>query len=287
MTKGDYLLMENAMFYTEHITDHITRIVLPGEVFAYLIEGSERAVLIDTGCGIGDLKSYVESLTDKPCVVLLSHGHLDHAPGAVQFEKVFMSIKDHEMAKMHSDPQIRYGFAVSIDGGKNYTFEDMLPAEEPARYNDLNDGDVFDLGGYTVEVLACPGHTMGSMTFLMEKERILLTGDACNPRTLVFGPAAPGLASYERSLRSLLEKTAGRYDSVLISHGVGQVASRRMVEENLEIISEIRAGTAENLPFTFGLGAPDGLLLAKVPDRVNEYGEVMANIAYDSARIEE
>ena len=279
--------MENKLFYTETITDHITRIVLPGEVFAYLVEGDERAVLIDTGCGIGDLKGFVEQLTDKPYVVLLSHGHLDHAPGAAQFEDVYMSALDQEMACMHSDPEIRYGFAKSIDGGKNYTLADLLPADDPARYHELCSGMLFDLGGYTVEVLECPGHTKGSMTFLMEKERILLTGDACNPRTLVFGPAAPGLSTYEKSLRTLLEKTSARYDRVLISHGVGQVASRTMVEENLQIISDIRKGKAEDIPFQFGLGAPGGLLLAMKPDRVNEYGEVMANIAYDPARIEE
>ena len=279
--------MENKLFYVESVTEHITRIVLPGEVFAYLIEGKERAVLIDTGCGIGDLKGFVDKLTDKPYVVLLSHGHLDHAPGAEQFAEVYMSPLDQEMARMHSDPEIRYNFAKSIDGAKNYMMADMLPADDPSRYHDLCDGAVFDLGGYTVEVLKCPGHTRGSMTFLMEKERILLTGDACNPRTLVFGPAAPGLATYEKSLKTLLEKTSVRYDSVLISHGVGQVASRTMVEENLEIIADIREGKAENLPFEFGLGAPGHLLLARKPDRVNEYGEVMANIAYDPARIDE
>lgn len=83
-------MMENKLFYTEKITDHITRIVMPGQVFGYLVVGSERAVLIDTGCGIGDLRSFVEQLTDKPVTVLLTHGHLDHAPGAVQFDEVYM-----------------------------------------------------------------------------------------------------------------------------------------------------------------------------------------------------
>ena len=81
--------MKNYFEY-QTITEHVKRILLPGDVFAYLAEGEEKAVLIDTGCGLGDLRSYVKSLTDKPITVLLTHGHLDHAPGAVQFEKVYM-----------------------------------------------------------------------------------------------------------------------------------------------------------------------------------------------------
>ena len=108
--------------------------------------------------------------------------------------------------------------------------------------------DVFDLGGYTVETIFCPGHTKGSMSFLFEKERILLTGDACNPRTLIIDPASLGLTGYERALKTLKEKVSGRYDYVLISHGIGQTASRSMVEEALQIIGDIRTGRADNIP---------------------------------------
>lgn len=278
--------MKNELFYTETITEHITRIVLPGEVFAYLVEGSERAVLIDTGCGIGDLKSFVDQLTDKPYVVLLTHGHLDHAPGAIQFDTVYMSSADNGMLSVHSDPARRYNFAKGIDGDKlPYTMEDMLPSEDASRYHDLHDGDVFALGGCTVETVACAGHTKGSVTFLMQEERILLTGDACNPRTLLIGPAALGLAGYEKSLLNLKARVDGRYDRVLISHGINQTASRSMIEENLQAIRDVRAGTAENHPFSFG--ASGGMLLAKDAIRINEYGEVMANIVYDPARIDE
>ena len=283
--KGEHLLMENALFYTEIITDHITRIVLPGEVFAYLIEGSERAVLIDTGCGIGDLKSYVESLTDKPCVVLLSHGHLDHAPGAVQFDKVYMSRLDADMLSIHSDPARRFGFAKGTDGAKNYTMDDVLPSENADRYHDLNDGDTFDLGGYTIEVLSCPGHTQGSMAFLFVEDRILLTGDACNPFTFIFGPAALSLSGYERSLLAVKAKTEGRYDRMLVSHGIGEVVSDTLIEENLQNIADIRAGNVDNIPFAFG--ASDTLRIAKKHPRMNECGRIMANIVYDPSRADE
>ena len=277
--------MKYEMFSTEKITAHITRILMPGEVFGYLVVGDERAILIDTGCGIGDLKGYVATLTDKPLTVLLTHGHLDHAPGAVQFEEVYLSKKDHEMLGIHSVPERRFGFAKGTDGAKNYTMEDVLPAEDASRYRDLNDGDVFDLGGLHIEAVAFPGHTQGSMAFLMREERILLTGDACNPFTFLFGPVALGLRSYEKSLKAVKEKMAGKYDRILVSHGIGEVASRNMIEDNLQVAADIRSGNVVNTPFAFG-GA-DSLRIAKEHPRMNEYGEVMANIVYDPARMEE
>lgn len=280
-------MMENKLFYTEKITDHITRIVMPGQVFGYLVVGSERAVLIDTGCGIGDLRSFVEQLTDKPVTVLLTHGHLDHAPGAVQFDEVYMCVLDNEMVGIHSVPERRFGFAAGTDGEENirYTMDDVLPADDPSRYHDLCDGDVFLLGDYAVEVFSCPGHTQGSKCFLLCEDRILLTGDACNPFTFLFGPAAKGLKSYEESLERLLQSASGRYDRILVSHGIGEIASRTMIEENLQVIRDIRSGNVVNTPF--GFGASKGLFIAKEHPRLNEYGEVMANIVYDPARIEE
>ncbi|MFJ5760653.1 MBL fold metallo-hydrolase [Neobacillus sp. NPDC093182] len=52
----------------------------------YLVEGTVRAALIDTGTGVGDLKAYIDNLTDKPYFVMLTHGHVDHAMGAPAFD---------------------------------------------------------------------------------------------------------------------------------------------------------------------------------------------------------
>ena len=48
----------------------------------YLVEGTEKAALIDTGYGVGNLKGYIKTLTEKPLIVLITHGHLDHVAGA-------------------------------------------------------------------------------------------------------------------------------------------------------------------------------------------------------------
>ena len=49
-------------------------------VHMYLVTGSERAALIDTGLGMsGDLNKVVRSLTNKPVICLLTHCDPDHA----------------------------------------------------------------------------------------------------------------------------------------------------------------------------------------------------------------
>lgn len=81
-------------FELQAVSQHIQRIILPCGVCVYLVQGTNGAVLLDTGFGIGDLRGFVESLITTPYHVWLSHGHLDHAGGSAQFEEVFLSPAD-------------------------------------------------------------------------------------------------------------------------------------------------------------------------------------------------
>lgn len=56
----------------------------------HLICGECGALLLDTGYGIGNLKSVIEQLTDKPVSVFNTHWHGDHTGGNSQFENVYM-----------------------------------------------------------------------------------------------------------------------------------------------------------------------------------------------------
>ena len=58
-----------------------------------MIVGKEKAMLIDTGHGYGNLKQVVKSITDKPLYIVNTHGHLDHTSGNAQFEEKYIYIK--------------------------------------------------------------------------------------------------------------------------------------------------------------------------------------------------
>ena len=54
---------------------------LNGTLYMYLLEGRDKALLIDTAYGFGKLRDCVEKITDKPISVVNTHGHLDNVGG--------------------------------------------------------------------------------------------------------------------------------------------------------------------------------------------------------------
>ena len=155
----------------------------------FLVVGSERALLIDTGTGCYNIPKLVKEITDKPFDVALTHGHVDHAGGIGLFDKVYCNKADFEMAKNIS-AQTRIGYKNRMMGFANGIFDvkddEVLRFEKMPELIHIGEGYVFDLGEQTVKVFETPGHTPGGLSFLIEKERIILTGDACNMNTLLF-----------------------------------------------------------------------------------------------------
>jgi len=60
------------------------------EVISFLICGQKRALLFDSGLGIGDIKKEVERLTQLETFVVNSHFHFDHIGGNRQFSEVYL-----------------------------------------------------------------------------------------------------------------------------------------------------------------------------------------------------
>lgn len=156
----------------------------------FLIEGRDRALVVDTGSGFCDFRGIVEGLTKKPYSVVLTHGHVDHAGGAGQFERMYLHPADWEMAKsIAPEERLRYGEAVRGVMGDPDTFaygKDTLRVwEEFPELLPLEDGQVFDLGDREITVVHTPGHTPGSCCLIDPKTRILFSGDAENSNLLL------------------------------------------------------------------------------------------------------
>ena len=66
-----------------------------------LLLGEQRAALIDTGCGIGNLRGVVDALTDLPVLVVNTHTHIDHLGGNPQFDHIAMF--DHARSRAVSE----------------------------------------------------------------------------------------------------------------------------------------------------------------------------------------
>ena len=260
----------SVMFYRkEPLFLGLTRIWDVANTAMYLLEGEKRAVLVDTGVGVGDLKTFIESLTDKPVTVLITHGHVDHAMGTAGFEDVRISPLDAEVYAEHCSFEGRKGYVMgsAMQGGDpaqvaGISDGDFLLPRAFSDFAPLTPGDCIDLGGVTVEVLRGVGHTPGSLTMLIPELRVLILGDACNQFTFLFDRHAASVTEYREMLMALKEETDGRYDCVLVSHGTGEGAPE-MVDNVIAVCEDILGGTADNLPFQSPFGT---CLIAKAMD---------------------
>lgn len=136
-----------------------------GSEYMYLLEGDEKALLIDTGYGAENLKEYVEKLTSKPILVVNTHYHPDHAAGNGEFEAVYMNRNYRVDAGSVEDVN-----AVPFDISK-------LPHPD-YQHIEIGDGYEFDLGGRVVEVMeAKPAHCDSSLFFIDKGHRMLFVGD--------------------------------------------------------------------------------------------------------------
>jgi len=229
----------------------------------FLLVGDERAMLIDTGVGIGDLKGFVRKLTDRPLMVCFTHNHVDHVGGASAFKEGYIHPRD--MAGFTSGGGIglsvevrrRYVQFIAEREKGTYPYQldvDLTPWGPPPTLHPLQDQQVIDLGGRRVVVYACPGHTAGSVTFLDEGSRSLFVGDACNCNLLLWlgSPERdPSLTPVETALSHLqrLQDLGDRYDRMFNGHydfrPLGQPLGPDVLPDAIAAVQQILAGTAE------------------------------------------
>lgn len=177
------------------------------EVISYLIVGDERAVLLDTGLGIGDIRAEVEFLTTRPVVVVNSHSHYDHVGGNHQFRDVWAYDDSLEVARIERGIPATEAAAFVPPG----SYMDLPQGFDPASYEikpssiarRLRDLDAIELGSRTLTVHHTPGHSPGSVCLLDSQESILFTGDTIYPGTLYAHFEESDFETYRRSLRRL------------------------------------------------------------------------------------
>ena len=148
----------------------------------WLIEGTERSLVFDTGTGIGDLANTVATLTDKPVIAIASTGYYDHAGGLSQFEQ--RGVHPLEAARVSkptarstvSDKYLKQSAlkAIPYDG---FSAEDyIMHSSEPTQL--LDEGDRIDIGGRYLDVMHIPGVTEGSIALYEEKTGLLFSGES-------------------------------------------------------------------------------------------------------------
>lgn len=146
----------------------------------YLLLGSRRAVLIDTGLGVANIRKIVEQLTDFPVLVITTHVHWDHIGGHGHFEEIAV----HEAEKDWVSNQ----FPLPLDVVKQNLIRKPCDFPQGFVLDDyqvfhgtpsilLHDGDCIDLGSRTLVVVHTPGHSPGHCCFYEPGRKYLYSGD--------------------------------------------------------------------------------------------------------------
>lgn len=269
-------------FYTsEEINKNLTMIrSLSGELM-YLLKSGDACALIDSCVGVGHLKEYVQTFTDKPVTLFLTHGHIDHAMGAPDFENVYMSHKDIPLYQSQCSVEERMDYVIGCtgpDAAKKFDSEDYTPAEPDKAFIDIKDGDTFKIGDFHLDCFEFPGHTPGSVIFLIREMGILITGDACNNSTFVFDENSVPVKTYRENVIYNRNRLKGKYTRVFLSHHVME-ADMDIMDNVIEVCDEVLAGKADNLPFDFmGMKA---FIAKKCNERFEREDGKSGNIIYN------
>jgi glyoxylase-like metal-dependent hydrolase (beta-lactamase superfamily II) len=210
-----------------------------GDPWMYLVVGPEKAMLIDTGFGVGDLKGLVNEITGRmPLIVANTHAHFDHAYGNFQFERVYCH--EYEVTRLEAkrNPHI-WDYLFDEKGNCIWTEfdrQDIVPFQEYQIVGCPN-GHLFDLGdGYEIELVFLPGHAPGHAAFLDKQNRILFAGDdACYGTVFVVGPE-PGdpyghyatVTAFRDELAKLVARR-GEFDGIYPGHGVVDMGTIMLV----------------------------------------------------------
>lgn len=219
------------------------------ETISYLILGHKRAVLFDTGMGIGDLKKTVSALTRLPVIVLNSHSHNDHVGDNWQFSTIYafdLDFTHHNSYGSRDDAQAEIA-PDQICGELPKGFDPKTYSTRPWRITRyVHDGEKIDLGGRTLEVLATPGHTPDSMSLLDRDNGLLFTGDTYYPGTIWLYRPETDLDAYAASIHKLAA-LAPDVKTVLGAHNV-PVAPPSVLPKLVAAFEQVRSGQVTPTP---------------------------------------
>ncbi len=218
-------------FEVYKIADGIFAIYEPGqyeEVISFLLQGTDRALLFDTGLGIGNIRAVVDELTNSDVVVVNSHTHYDHIGGDYQFNRIFA--RDLDYSKRNAAGIGHEDMAEWVSDGWTWKplpegFAREAYVSHPFNITDvISEGDKIDIGGRTLEVLLTPGHAPDSICLIDRQNRLLLTGDTFYLAPLYTHIEGSSFSDYAKSA-SRLAALSGEVDTVLTSHNVPVVSS--------------------------------------------------------------
>lgn len=215
------------------------------EVISYLIVGERRALLWDSGMGIGRISEVVDELTDVPVVVVNSHTHPDHVGGNAEFAEIWgfdtdfsnRSASGYANARMVG--QVRPGaLCRALPEGVDSSNYEIKPFRVGRR---IQDGSTIALGGRDLQILAVPGHTPDAAALLDTEAGLLFTGDSFYEGPIYLFSPETDLAQFQASIERLA-RLVPNLSLLLPGHNTA-IADPVLLLRLEEAVDEILAGS--------------------------------------------
>lgn len=192
-------------------------------VQSYLVNGSARSALIDTGMGFRDIRDAIQPLLREEVIVLNTHWHFDHVGGNVLFDQRGISSIERPLVEKGwgnstlMDLHIESCLSQGIPLPSGFVPEEYeIPGTNPTF--EIKDGDRFELGERVLQAISTPGHTRGSVSFLDSSTRSLFCGDWIDKGTLFAHFEDSDLDEYVGSLRKVAAREK-EFDVFYPGHG--------------------------------------------------------------------
>ena len=213
------------------INDHVWLLDDNHAATCYVVAGTKQAAVIDTSIGMSNILAVAKALTPLPLICINTHGHGDHMGGNWAFDKAYMNLADLPLAEESiNHPEMQA--AMKQFGIKFPPFEN------------IEDGQVFDLGGVELEVIHFPGHTAGEIVLLDRKDRILFAGDGMVQHLWLQLEESLPIRTQIKSMERLLP-LRDQFDTIL--HGHCQApCGIELFDTMLSALKDLEAGNTEN-----------------------------------------
>lgn len=217
------------------------------EAISYLILGDKRALLFDTGLGVGRISSTVARLTTLPITVVNSHTHFDHVGGNAEFHDIWnrdlpftLQNQRGETNSYSNDtlaPERLCGALPKDLTSKPYSIRPWKSAHT------LQDGERINLGGRELEIIFTPGHTPDSLSLLDRDNGLLFTGDTFYPGTLYLFVPETDFAAYTKSVAKLAV-LAPKLKLLLPAHNI-PTAEPSYLNRLADAVQQVNSGKAK------------------------------------------
>ena len=256
----------------------------PGHVISWLVAGSERSCLLDTGLGLADIRAAVEPVARSPVFVVNSHVHFDHVGGNELFEHTEMHRLGPEWLAHGSRPEELEAYR-RVAPGMQASWERLLDAdreswfmigpdeilrpwpgeaiarsgwriEPPAPTRLLDDGDRIELGDRALRVIHTPGHAPEHIVLVDDAAGILFAQDQAYYGPHLVYEAGTDIDAFARSTRLLADELVGQIRIVYAAHSLRPAIPPRFLIELADAAETVAAGEASLEPAQGLFGEP-------------------------------